>query len=101
MARPFFLSNISNWGCSQCFTVKEKAEFSNNQWGKGDAARCHTCVENEKQAAPSVSATADDYGRLFDACLDGRLDEVRSLLDLDGIQINDDQLYGCAPLFAV
>ena len=33
---------------------------------------------------------------MWDACLDGddQLDEVRSLLDSDGIQINDDQ-YGC------
>ena len=37
--------------------------------------------------------------RLFNACLNGRLDEVRSLLDLDGIQINDDQ-YGGTPLYA-
>ena len=66
MARPFFLSNISNWGCSQCFTVKEKAEFSDNQWKKGDAARCRTCVENETQAAPSVSATETDSSFSFE-----------------------------------
>jgi hypothetical protein len=52
-----------------------------------------------KTPPPKVKATADDSKHLWNACLGGRLDEVRSLLDLDGIQINDDQ-YGCAPLYA-
>ena len=60
-------------------------------------AQAKAAAANEgetKTPPPKVKATAGDSKRLWDACILGRLDEVRSLLDLDGININDDS-YGC------
>jgi len=56
--------------------------------------------EKTKTESPKVTATADDSKLLWEACLNGRLDEVRSLLDLDGININYSDKHGCTPLYA-
>ena len=46
--------------------------------------------EGEMKSEPAkVKATAEDSGRLWHACFYGGLDEVRSLLDLDGIAHRD------------
>ena len=46
-----------------------------------------------------TKATADDSLRLWEASLGGRLDEVRSLLDLDGLDIHYSDKDGCTSLF--
>ena len=66
-----------------------KCSFTSNISAQSKSAAAN---EGEtKTPTPIVKATADDFKRLFDACLAGRLDEVRSLLDLDGIQINSNK----------
>ena len=65
-------------------------------------AQSKAAASNEgetKTPPPKVKATTGDSGRLFNACLDGRLDEVRSLLDLDGIDINCSDKDGCTSLY--
>merc|ERR1712166_616616 len=54
--------------------------------------------KKRKKTKEKVQATADDSERLWNACFGGRLDEVQSLLDLDGIDINNQ--HGTTPLFA-
>ena len=56
--------------------------------------------EEETKTEPAkVQATAEDSVLLWNACLNGRLDEVRSLLDLDGIDIHYSNKDGCTSLY--
>jgi hypothetical protein len=54
--------------CSQCFEKKSQDEFTSNQWHKGIAGRCQTCI-NKHQRPPPQS--------IFKAALE---DKFRALL---------------------
>jgi len=54
--------------CSQCFEKKSEEEFTSNQWHKGVAGRCQTCI-NKHQRPPPHS--------IFKAALE---DKFRALL---------------------
>ena len=77
---------------------KAQATSSSSDTSSSDSSSSEEEVETKSEPA-KVHASADDFKSLLDACVDGRLDEVRSLLDLDGININDGS-QGGTPLLA-
>ena len=60
--------------------VNKYAKLCAKQEKRDKKAQAKAAAVNEgetKTPPPKVKATADDSGRLFNACIAGRLDEVR------------------------
>merc|ERR1712166_1561193 len=103
---------INEAGRAKCLALLSSQSQSTSFQGKTKTENDNTKTENDntkmkkkkkkkkkKKTKEKVQATAEDSVCLWDACFDGQLDEVRSLLDLDGIDIHYSNKNGCTFLF--
>ena len=91
-------NRIDEAGRAKCLDLLSSHLQSTSSTFQGETKTQNGNNKKKKKKKKKVKATADE--RLWNACIGGRLNEVRTLLDLDGIDINCYDYCGNTPLNA-